>query len=290
MNMGETVIPHARVLLWQAREVLLNNPAWLEYTRNVYSIDPGGHPFLTYVGLNFTDRTIKNFKFYFSFSKRLSEAELALVLPVQDRSRFDEFYAQWHPSTNYNAIHRGTSFAVKVDAQGALTHYYHMRVQGLPFGLPERLELPASEHDNYHGVCEEFAGSDVNLKRYFYCADPATIAASMRTGGLEGFGAAVPHIDLLEYIESDRRDKLTWISSHRGLLDGLLDGRGPPALRNQLGALCRKCGFNLFAPGSARDGSDHSVYFVLPSDQGGTGGDLFDGVRRFCERYLDIEI
>lgn len=288
--MDEVAIPHARVLLWQAREALLNNPAWLDYARQIYSIDPGGFPFLTYVGLNFTDRTIKNFKFYYSFSRRLSEAELSVVLPVTDRGQFDEFYEQWHPSPHYKAIHRGTTFAVKVDAEGALTHYYHMRIKGLPFGPPQRLELGASDHDNYHGVCEEFSGGDANLKRYFYCAEPSTIAASLKTAGLHSSGGAVPKIELLEYIESEHRDKLTWISSDRGLLDALMDNRGPPALRNQLGALCRKCGFNLFAPGSARDGGDHSVYFVLPSDQGGAGGGLFDGVRRFCDRYLDIEV
>src|SRR5262245_61008973 len=108
--------PSAYALLWRARDVLLESPAWIEYARRVYAIDPGDHPFLTYVGINFTKERLKNYKFYFSFYRRLSEEELASLLPVPDRSHFDALYAEaWHPTPRYSQLHRGTTFAVKVE-------------------------------------------------------------------------------------------------------------------------------------------------------------------------------
>src|SRR5262245_20297753 len=125
---------NAYTLLWRAREVLLESPAWIDYARRVYAIDPGDHPFLSYVGINFTRERIKNYKFYFSFFRRLNAEEIAALLPVPDRGHFDELYERWHPTLRYNHIHRGTTFAVKVEAGGELTHYYHLRLKGLPFG------------------------------------------------------------------------------------------------------------------------------------------------------------
>ena len=70
--------------------------------RRVYAIDPGGYPFLSYVGLNFTKETVKNYKFYFSFFRRLSEEErdldqarlaieaLRALLPVLEGSATEE--------------------------------------------------------------------------------------------------------------------------------------------------------------------------------------------------------
>lgn len=284
-----TETPNARVLLWRAREGLLKTTAWLDYVRRVYAVDPGGYPFLSYVGLNFTKNAIKNYKFYFSFFRRLSPEEIALVLPVPDRSRFDELYEDWHPTHRYETIHRGTTFALKVDGDGTLTHYYHLRVRGLPFGPPERLELSDSDHGNYHGVCEEFTGSDVHLKRYFYCRDPDTIYASLETAGLAEEAGGYAPIDWLEYIESDGRDKLTWITGDPVLTQALIDKRGPAGLYRGLARIRHDCGFELFGPGSARDGTDHSIYFVQPTEAATSAGYLFDGVRRFLTHHLKLD-
>lgn len=277
--------PNAYSLLWRARDVLLAKPAWLDYVRQVYTIDPGGHPFLSYIGVNFTKDTIKNYKFYFSFFKRLSPGEIDTLLPVPSRGRFDALYPEWHPSHEYKAMHRGTTFALKVDPDGTLTHYYHLRLRGLPFGLPERMAMPARDHDNYHGACEEFTGSKIHLKRYFYFRDPETIAESLRIGGLPDDPRPV---DMLEYIESDGRDKFAWISSSHDLIRELLEERGQPRLSPGLFKMCHDCRFELFGPGSARDGSDHSIYFVQHGPVGFSGYWLFDGVRSFIQRHLKL--
>lgn len=284
----ESTAPDARALLWGAREALLGTRAWMDYVRGVYSVDPGDYPFLTYVGLNFTDRTIKNFKFYFSFYRRLSAEEIAVLLPVPDRGRFDELYARWHPSRSYGAMHRGTTFAVKVDAQGALTHYYHMRLPDMPMGPPLRLALHPGDVGNYHGVCEEFSGAQTSLKRYYYCGEPDTIRDALVQVGLQDGLDQVPQIPLLEYIESEQRDKLTFITGSRNLMDSLVLKRGPPRLDFGLAKLCRDCDFELFGPGSARDLGDHSVYFIQPAGTPAAAGNLFDGVRRFVARYLKL--
>src|SRR5688572_9088095 len=143
-DLADPTRPSSYALLWRAREVLTAMPAWIDYARRVYAIDPGGYPFLTYIGLNFTKDTVKNFKFYFSFYKRLTPDEIATLLPVPDRSRFDELYAQWQPTHDYDILHRGTTFAIKVEPDGGdgqLTHYYHLRLPTLPFGPPERMTL-----------------------------------------------------------------------------------------------------------------------------------------------------
>jgi hypothetical protein len=277
--------PSAHALLWRSRDVLLAAPGWLDYMRRVYSVDPGGHPFLSYVGVNFTKETIKNYKFYFSFFRRLSTEEIDALLPVADRGRFDQLYQQWHPSTEYNAIHRGTTFALKVDADGTLTHYYHMRIRGLPFGPPERLTLSADEHDNYHGVCEEFTGSKIHLKRYYYCRNKTTIRESLDIAGLPDQSS---RIDWLEYIESEGRDKMAWITGDRVLIDHLVDQRGQPRLASGLAKICHDCGFEMFGPGSARDRTDHSIYFIQPVGPVSGGGYLFDGVRRFATHHLKL--
>lgn len=277
--------PTAHALLWRARDVLLGIPGWLDYVRRVYSIDPGGYPFLSYVGVNFTKDTIKNYKLYFSFLRRLGEAEISELLPVPDRGRFDEYYPQWHPSREYRAIHRGTTFALKIDADGSLTHYYHLRLRGLPFGPPQRLELHPSDRENHHGVCEEFTGGKVHLKRYYYCRNPGTIAESLAIAGLPD---RTPSIDLLEYIESDGRDKMAWITEDPGLIQELLLLRGQHRLASGLAKICHECGFILFGPGSARDTSDHSIYFIEPGGPLAGGGYLFDGVRTFLRRHLRL--
>lgn len=262
---------------WRAREDLLEMTAWLDYARRVYAIDPGGHPFLSYVGVNFTRDTIKNYKFYFSFYRRLSAGEIDDLLPVPDRGRFDEFYAQWHPTTQSQLVlHRGTTFALKIDRSGALTHYYGLRVRGLPFGLPRRLTLAADDHDNYHGVCEEFTGGRAHLKRYFYCFNRASIAESLASSGLPGQG---PSIYGLEYNESEGRDKTTWITTDQGFIQAFLARRGPPHLAAHLATICHDSRLFLVAPGSAHDKDDHSIY-IHP----GVG----DGVSRFAKDYLKI--
>ena len=278
----------ASALLWGARELLLASTGWLDYARRVYAIDPGGHPFLSYVGVNFTKQAIKNYKFYFSFFRRLSAREIEDLLPVPDRGRFDELYALWHPTQRYDAIHRGTTFALKVDPDGTLTHYYHLRVRGTPLGLPERLVLSSEDRDNHHGVCEEFTGSKVSLKRYYYCRDRATIAQSLEMAGLHGVADQVPYIDWLEYIESDGRDKMAWITASPILIQELIEQRGPPRLASGVAKIRHDCGFELFGPGSARDGTDHSIYFIQPVGPLSRGGYLFDGVRRFATHHLKL--
>jgi hypothetical protein len=272
-------------LLWRARDMLLANKAWLDYARTVYAIDQGGHPFLSYVGLNFTEDEVKNFKFYFSFFRRLDDSEIAALLPV--RGRFDEFYARWHPSKRYASIHRGTTFAVKVEGDGTLTHYYHMRVPGMPFGPPERLEIDPEDEGNYHGVCEEFTGSKVSLKRYYYCRNKITIAQSLELAGLVGLNDQLGSIDWLEYIESESRDKMAWITGNQLVIQTLIDQRGPARLGAVLSKIRYDCGFELFGPGSARDLGDHSLYFIQPGPLMGAGY-LFDGVRRFATHHLKL--
>lgn len=280
----------ARALLWEAKERWLETTAWLDYVREVYAVDPGGYPFLTYIGLNFTEGSIKNFKLYFSFFKALSSSEVERLLPVPDRGRFDEMYAKWHPTRRYSTLHRGTTFALKVGADGALTHYYHLRVPGAPLGLPERLALAETDVDNYHGVCEEFSGGSAHLKRYYYCKDPRTIADSLVQAGFPDYVDQVPYIDWLEYIESEGRDKADWVTTSPDLIAALVEDRGPPRLDSALAKICLDCGFELFAPGSAVGGADHAIYFVQPEGHARGGGYLFDGARRFIERYLGLEV
>lgn len=280
----------ARALLWEAKARWLETTDWLDYVREVYSVDPGGHPFLTYIGLNFTETSIKNFKLYFSFFKGLSNAEVERLLPVPDQSRFEQMYGLWHPTERYSALHRGTTFALKVGADGALTHYYHLRLPGPQLGLPKRLELAPGDVDNHHGVCEEFSGGDVHLKRYYYCRDRQTIARSLVQAGFQDYLDQVPAIELLEYIESEGRDKADWVTSSPDLVDALVQDRGPPRLDSALAKICLDCGFDLFAPGSAVGGADHAIYFVEPGVGAPGQGYLFDGVRTFVERYLGLKI
>ena len=279
-------ISDGRILLDDARKQLIDRPAWREYVDRIYSIDPQGYPFLTYVGLNFTDSAIKNFKFYFSFFRRLSPPEIDIVLPVSDRRRFDAYYAKWQPTKDYNTIHRGATFALKVGEDGTLTHYYHLRLPGRPCGDPTRLMLSPSDRGQLHGVCEEFNGSDVSLKRYFYCRDPETIRRSLESAGFSDLASETAAIEWLEYIESDRRDKVAWITNNQPLLTALVERRGPPQLLLALEIFCRRLGFLPYGPGSAKDGKDHSVYFVEPTGTPAGNGYVFDGVRRFMTYYL----
>jgi hypothetical protein len=282
--------PTVYALLWRAREVLMASPAWLDYVRAVYAIDPGGYPFLTYIGLNFTADTIKNYKFYFSFFRRLSPEEIATLLPVPDRGHFDALYAEWKPTHAYDTIHRGTTFALKVEPDGRLTHYYHLRTPGLPFGPPERLALQSKDRDNFHGVCEEFTGSAVHLKRYYYLRSPTTIAESLAIAGLDDVPDVGP-IDWLEYIESEGRDKMDWITGSPALVDALIERHGPPRLASGLAKIRHDCRFELYGPGSARGGGDHSIYFVQHHGPHTTAGYyLFDGVGAFIRRHLKLEL
>lgn len=282
--------PNPYALLWRAQEILPAVPQWLEYLRAVYSVDPGDYPFLSYVGVNFTRNSLKNYKFYFSFYKPLSTSEIERLLPVENRGRFEEFYARWHPTHHYSAMHRGVTFAVKVDALGALTFYYHLRVPGLPFGPPERLELHPSDEDNHHGVCEEFKDGQAHLKRYFYCADQETIARSLEAAEYDHSGCDASQISLLEYIESEGRDKMAWITSSPQLLETVIEERGLPRLASGLSKICHNCDFHLFGPGSAVNGEDHSVYFVQHTGPLHPGGFLFDGVQRFLNRHLKLDL
>lgn len=282
--------PDARALLWQAREDLCARTDWLDYVRDVYTVDPAGYPMLTYVGLNFTADAIKNFKFYFSFFKPLEDDEISRLLPVEDRGHFDQMYATWHPTHRYETIHRGVTFALKVAADGTLTHYYHLRTPTMPFGPPLRLEVAPSDEGNYHGVCEEFTGGQRALKRYYYLRDPQTVADSLQVAGFGDLLDQMPSIQWLEYIESETRDKADWVTANPYLVGSLVEDRGPPRLASALAKLCHDCGFELFAPGSAKDGRDHAIYFIEPAGPASGGGFIFDGVRTFLQRYLRLPV
>ena len=277
-----------RMLLADARKMLIEQRAWQDYAKAVSALGSGGFPYLTYVGLNFTERAIKNFKFYFSFFRRLRPHELAVALPVPDRRRFDGYYAKWQATKDYSTIHRGVTFALKVASDGSLTHYYHMRLPGRPAGDPARLMLSNADRNQLHGVCEEFTGSEASLKRYFYCKDPRTIRSSLETAGFQDLVSEVPNIEMLEYIESDRRDKMTWITDSRPLLGALVERRGPRRLDSALEMFCRRLGYLPYGPGSARDARDHSVYFVLPTGQPAGSSYVFDGVKHFMTHYLHL--
>lgn len=278
--------PTPYALLWKPKEVLLGVPGWEDYVRGVYTIDRGGYPFLSYLGINFTPAGIKNYKLYFSFFKRLSPGELDLVLPVKDRGHFDALYAQWQPTKEYRMIHRGTTFALKIEPGRPLTYYYHLRIPGLPFGLPERLTLTAQDRDqNFHGACEEFTGEKIHLKRYFYAHDRATVAQSLKEAGLPD---RTDSVECIEYIESDGRDKVAWISDDEVLIGALVSQQGPPRLAAGLSLLCRNSGFRLFGPGSSRGNSDHSIYFTEATGPRGDYGYFFDGARTFIERTLKL--
>lgn len=281
----DTERPSAYNLLWRAREILPEIPGWLDYVRGVYSVDPGGYPFLSYLGINFTKDTIKNYKLYFSFYKPLTAKDLDLLLPVSDRGHFEQLYAQWHPTHAYKTIHRGVTFAIKIEPLKPLTYYYHLRLLGLPFGLPERLTLAESDLGNHHGACEEFSGGKIHLKRYFYAYDKRTIAQSLLDSGLPDRSQ---NVDCVEYIESDGRDKYAWISDDPDLIGALLNHQGQPRLLSGLALLARTCRFQLFGPGSAKDGSDHSIYFTEDAGPRAQYGYLFDGARSFLERYLKV--
>jgi hypothetical protein len=264
---------------WSLRDPLLAHPGWLDWVRQAYAIDPGDHPFFAYVGLNFTAERLKNVKFYISFYRRLTEAELRTMLPVSDRGRFDRFYAEWQPTQQVKTLHRGVSFALKVDTDGTQTHYWHMRTKGMPFGPPERLAVHPSDLENYHGACEEFTGSRIHLKRYFYLKNPQTIAESLLAGGMR-LRRVLP-VDWLEYIESDGRDKFSWVTADLRLIGELVQERAGPGLAPVLDELVRATGTALYAPGSARGGEDHALYLFNPGP-----ATHFDGLRAFVERYL----
>lgn len=270
--------------------MLLDVPGWLDYVRDVYSIDPAGYPSLTYIGLNFTKDTLKNYKLYFSFFKRLSSEEISKLLPVADRGHFDALYAQWTPTKRYDMIHRGCTFALKIDGDGTLTHYYHLRLPTMPFGPPQRLEMTDEDlSNNYHGACEEFTGDHIGLKRYYYSQNRQTIAETLRAADFSEALGELETINTVEYIESDTRDKFAWFSRSPAMLQALVERRGPPRLTPGLVKLCNDCGFIPFGPGSARDGKDHSVYFVQDEGvQTAPGFILFDGVRAFIRRHLKI--
>ena len=283
-------VADGRALLSDARDGLIKHRDWYTYVDRVYGIDRGDYPFLTYVGINFTKTSIKNFKFYFSFFRRLTPRELDVVLPVPTaaKARFHSLYAKWQPTKNYDMIHRGATFALKVDADGALTHYYHLRLPGRPVGEPSRLMLSLADRGQHHGVCEEFTRRGVALKRYFYCRDRATIQRSLVDAGFADLTSELPAIEWLEYIESDTRDKAAWITPSRPLLTALVERKGPPHLLTALEMFCRRLGFLPYGPGSSRDDADHSIYFVEPTGTPAGGGYVFDGVRRFMTHYLRL--
>lgn len=263
----------------------------MDYVRQVYTIDPGGYPFLSYIGLNFTKNTLKNYKFYFSFFKRLNEEEIGKLLPVSDRGHFDELYAQWSPTKLYNMHHRGVTFALKVNPDGTLTHYYHLRLPSMPFGLPKRLSMSQEDLDrNYHGACEEFTKDKIHLKRYYYIHDPHSIAETLEMVNLYDDVQEHDWLDTVEYIESENRDKVAFFTTSPTMLQTLIEERGPPRLMNGLIKMCHDCGFELFGPGSALDGKDHSVYFVQNSGPSTAPGYyIFDGVSTFVRKHLKVE-
>ncbi|MEW5850194.1 MAG: hypothetical protein AB2A00_15505 [Myxococcota bacterium] len=268
---------------WSIRDLLFGasrRPAWLRFVREALRVPPDDHPFHGYVGINFTSGGLKNVKFYFSYSRHLTPTELDTLLPVKDRGRFQEFLAQWHPTRRMLALHRGVTFALKVDADGTLTHYWHLRVKGLPFGPPERLELNSSDRDNHHGVCEEFTDGKAHLKRYFYLENRITISDSLAAAGMP---ERTRFIDLLEYIESDGRDKFSWVTRDPRLLNTLIHEHGGNELGAELNAMCAATGVRLYAPGSSRDLRDHAVYL---SD--GRPDFHYDSITPFLARFLGV--
>jgi len=63
----------------------------------------------------------------------------------------------------------------------------------------------------------------------------------------------------------------------------LIDRRAQPEIIPVLTDICLTCGFNLFAPGSSRDGSDHALYFFPLAAMA-----RFDGVGLFATKYLGL--
>ena len=268
-----------------ARKRLIDAPAWRDYVEKVYSIDPGGYPFLTYVGIDFAAVGITRVRLCFSFFRRLSPREIDVVLPVSDRRRFEGYYARWQPTTTYDPLHRGATFQAAIESDGSLTYGYHLRLPGRPAGEPSRQILTMADRNQHHGLTEVFSPSARRLDKHFYCQDRDTLRQSIDAAGLTDLAREMARISWLQYTESDIGDRWAWVTDSRPLIAALAD-RGPSRFALALEMFCRRLGFLPFGPGTAKSGDEHSLHFALAHVPGAEP--VFDGVRRFMTHFLRI--
>ena len=241
---------------------ILNTEAFKNYTNQIYSINNEGYPFLTYLGINFTNNEILNFKFYFSFFKKLSVEELSKVLPISDFSDFNSLYNLWNSSKTYNSLHQGATFAIKILPNYAPTYYFHLRLNTTVYNKPKLLNLETSNCIKNVGFCKEYTTNGYSNKNYFYFEDKDIIRNLANQYGLNNSKFNPDSIDELEYIESNNRNKIDLITFDQDFVEEFLKQKTSKKNQDLFKNICSIYNFKMYSPGIDSSGNNFSIYFI----------------------------
>lgn len=260
---------------------LLKNIELNNYLRQVSLINNLDYPYLSYVGINFNKNKILNIKFYFSFFKPLTDSEIKYLLPIKYFNEFKSHYNFWLPTKNYNSLHRGVTFALKIK-DDKITNYYHLRVPNITHACPEKISN--LQNDNYIGISKEINQNDSIVKKYFYYDNQDEMKILINNFNQNWVSKYLNKIEQIEYIESNIKDKIDLISSDQNLIKDFLKKNASINMQEEIENIVLKTGLKLFAPGVNKANDTFSIYFI--DDIAINKYIEFDGVSTFINSYF----
>jgi hypothetical protein len=187
-------------------ESIFNSPLVNKFYSSFKSISNPEFPEMNYFGINFSKGKISSVKFYFAFFHRLTNNEVAQMLPIT--ADFYKYYKLWDESKIRSLEHTGCTFEVNIKPNKEPTFGFHFRLKPGDesyqlIGLPKLLDINLLEFNARPGINFEYCGDDVLIKKYYYFSSEDSkkyFADRFKLPYIE-------KIHLVEYTESDSLSK-----------------------------------------------------------------------------------
>lgn len=258
---------------------ILKDTSFKNYINDIYSIDTKGYPFLSYVGINFNRNSILNYKFYFSFFNRLNDQEIQKALPVKNLSKFKDFYNIWQESEKYESLHQGATFALKIEPNLILTHYFHLRSNKFNNINSNYFNKIITKPIKNSGICYEYKRDQIYIKNYFYYSDKDCINDLSKKFKLSNSMFDVNKIDEIECVETLNKQKIDLITTDQHFIEEFLKQTTTNSIKQYFLEFAKKSNFLMYSPGIDSNGEVCSIYFI---DKNCSNDFIpFDGVKSF---------
>lgn len=220
--------------------------------------------FIDYFGVNFNETNLVSVKLYFSFLSCFPSHEL-LEEFVQDDSMIKLIKEKWKTSKSFNFLHQGLTFGLKCylkENRIEINKYVHFRTKEFPLGFPKEIILQKEELENYPGVCIEQHTSGPELKKYFYLTSLESRKKIFELFNLSQNKLAVEEIEMMEYTESDKENKVNLIIPKSEGVKKFLENENNISILKLSEYFYNKHQLYYYGPGLRFNSTTKAIYFL----------------------------
>lgn len=245
---------------------LILNKNIQKYIELAYSVKQNGYPFMSYFGFNYRDNELLNFKVYFRFHNPLSSEEVLKLLP--DNSHFLLHYDKAGIGKINDVYHTGVTFALKINTQGIITHYFHYLIYDykneIPIHYPQKYLLKPGDDKMFQKINSvEYAQTKQLNKRYYTITDKIGVSELLKRFDIKHHFTSLKH---LEYTETEKFDKIILGIFSQEEQCSYMDSLPESCIKNMIKLLCEKYNLMTCSPAIYDDLRTRAIYFTLQDD------------------------